>query len=141
MPLRCNAARCDGLLKDVVETRDGAYEGRAASRVFLQAQALEKGDGFIFRRRVCPVCGKHTSTIERIAIDIEPHMAQSGLRKVPSNGASAPFISPTTKLKPSDARVAGYTGEPCEQCCSMRTTRNGTCLLCLDCNYTGSCGG
>lgn len=36
-------------------------------------------------------------------------------------------------------RDAGYTGDECGQCGSMRMRRNGACLLCDSCGATSGC--
>jgi len=38
-----------------------------------------------------------------------------------------------------EARIKGYTGDPCESCGSMSMVRNGTCTKCLDCGSTSGC--
>jgi ribonucleoside-diphosphate reductase alpha chain len=39
----------------------------------------------------------------------------------------------------SHARMAGYTGESCASCGSVRVRRNGTCVVCEDCGSTSGC--
>lgn len=39
-----------------------------------------------------------------------------------------------------DAKNKGMTGEACQQCYGFNTIRNGTCLTCLDCYWSGECG-
>lgn len=40
---------------------------------------------------------------------------------------------------PPPARDAGYVGDPCSTCGSLRMRRNGSCLLCDDCGSTTGC--
>ena len=35
--------------------------------------------------------------------------------------------------------LASSTGDVCDECGSVNMTRNGTCLLCLDCGRTTGC--
>jgi ribonucleoside-diphosphate reductase alpha chain len=37
------------------------------------------------------------------------------------------------------AKRAGYTGESCGSCGSVRVRRNGTCIVCEDCGTTSGC--
>jgi ribonucleoside-diphosphate reductase alpha chain len=37
------------------------------------------------------------------------------------------------------SRRAGYTGDGCSSCGSMRVRRNGTCVVCEDCGTTSGC--
>jgi ribonucleoside-diphosphate reductase alpha chain len=37
------------------------------------------------------------------------------------------------------SRRAGYTGDGCASCGSMRVRRNGTCVVCEDCGTTSGC--
>ena len=59
---------------------------------------------------------------------------------------AAEFIPSTAsaqKTEPSipkdQARRAGYTGESCGSCGSIRVRRNGTCIVCEDCGTTSGC--
>jgi ribonucleoside-diphosphate reductase alpha chain len=47
-----------------------------------------------------------------------------------SSGANKAYI---------ESRLAGYTGESCLSCGSLRVRRNGTCMLCDDCGTTSGC--
>ena len=38
-----------------------------------------------------------------------------------------------------DAVAQGFTGDPCENCQSLRMVRNGSCLKCVDCGETTGC--
>ncbi len=40
----------------------------------------------------------------------------------------------------TESRAKGFTGIPCEQCGSLDTVRNGTCLTCTVCLHAGECG-
>ncbi|MEO6096068.1 MAG: adenosylcobalamin-dependent ribonucleoside-diphosphate reductase [Fibrobacteria bacterium] len=42
-------------------------------------------------------------------------------------------------LAKDQARKAGYTGESCSSCGSVRVRRNGTCVVCEDCGTTSGC--
>jgi ribonucleoside-diphosphate reductase alpha chain len=42
-------------------------------------------------------------------------------------------------LAADQARRAGYTGESCSSCGSIRVRRNGTCVVCDDCGTTSGC--
>ena len=45
-----------------------------------------------------------------------------------------------TRSEASDlSRRAGYTGDNCASCGSMRVRRNGTCVVCEDCGTTSGC--
>lgn len=43
------------------------------------------------------------------------------------------------KLTRDQARDSGYTGDQCTQCYSLRMKRNGSCLVCEDCQTTTGC--
>ena len=38
------------------------------------------------------------------------------------------------------AKIAGFTGETCTNCSSIRVVRTGACTTCLDCNSSSGCG-
>jgi len=38
------------------------------------------------------------------------------------------------------SQVKGFTGELCGNCGSPNTIRNGKCLLCTECQFSGECG-
>ncbi len=38
-----------------------------------------------------------------------------------------------------DAVAQGFTGDPCDNCQSLRMVRNGSCLKCMDCGSTTGC--
>jgi hypothetical protein len=38
------------------------------------------------------------------------------------------------------AQAMGFTGICCENCGSPNTVRNGKCLTCMDCKFSGECG-
>ncbi len=44
-----------------------------------------------------------------------------------------------TRIPKDQARRAGYTGESCGSCGSIRVRRNGTCIVCEDCGTTSGC--
>lgn len=43
------------------------------------------------------------------------------------------------KLKSAAAKQAGYTGEQCYSCGSIRVKRSGSCTVCEDCGTTSGC--
>ena len=43
------------------------------------------------------------------------------------------------KYTNENARSAGYTGDVCGNCGSLRVRRNGTCTLCAECGTTSGC--
>ena len=59
----------------------------------------------------------------------------------------APLVVPETayaqdargSLPMDQAKRAGYTGESCSSCGSVRVRRNGTCIVCEDCGTTSGC--
>jgi ribonucleoside-diphosphate reductase alpha chain len=63
--------------------------------------------------------------------------------------AAAPAVSPSLTVKSTAgmtraeaaemSRRAGYTGDGCASCSSMRVRRNGTCVVCEDCGTTSGC--
>lgn len=52
-------------------------------------------------------------------------------------------VAPGAKLSPmahgGDAQAAGYTGDTCSSCQSLRVRRNGSCTVCDDCGSTTGC--
>src|SRR5690606_23748272 len=46
---------------------------------------------------------------------------------------------PQAGMSADRARRAGYTGESCSSCGSIRVRRNGTCVVCDDCGTTSGC--
>ncbi len=89
-------------------------------------------------------------------VHIKPPLEAPGAR--PGNAQAmesqeappAPVVSETagaalagrgmTRSEASDlSRRAGYTGDNCASCGSMRVRRNGTCVVCEDCGTTSGC--
>ncbi len=57
-----------------------------------------------------------------------------------STGAPARPQGAMTRAEAADmSRRAGYTGDGCGSCGSMRVRRNGTCVVCEDCGTTSGC--
>src|SRR5690606_8123670 len=57
-----------------------------------------------------------------------------------ATGASARPQGAMTRAEAADmSRRAGYTGDGCGSCGSMRVRRNGTCVVCEDCGTTSGC--
>jgi ribonucleoside-diphosphate reductase alpha chain len=57
-----------------------------------------------------------------------------------SSSISAMAARGMTRSEASDlSRRAGYTGDNCASCGSMRVRRNGTCVVCEDCGTTSGC--
>jgi ribonucleoside-diphosphate reductase alpha chain len=63
-----------------------------------------------------------------------------------SSNSVADVMNPvgTTSLKKRnteilDAVAQGFTGDPCDNCQSLRMVRNGSCLKCTDCGETTGC--
>ncbi|MBW8888574.1 MAG: adenosylcobalamin-dependent ribonucleoside-diphosphate reductase [Fibrobacteres bacterium] len=54
-------------------------------------------------------------------------------------GSAAPESAEGTARARDQARRAGYTGESCASCGSVRVRRNGTCIVCEDCGTTSGC--
>jgi ribonucleoside-diphosphate reductase alpha chain len=55
-------------------------------------------------------------------------------------GAPARPQGAMTRAEAADlSRRAGYTGDGCGSCGSMRVRRNGTCVVCEDCGTTSGC--
>jgi ribonucleoside-diphosphate reductase alpha chain len=52
--------------------------------------------------------------------------------------ATTSVVSGTNKAY-VESRMAGYTGDSCSSCGSMRVRRNGTCTVCDDCGTTSGC--
>ncbi len=52
---------------------------------------------------------------------------------------AAPAQGASKMDKIREARMKGYTGDPCETCGSMAMVRNGTCTKCIDCGSTSGC--
>lgn len=50
--------------------------------------------------------------------------------------APAPAAKPKSRAA---SRDAGYTGDSCGQCGSMRMRRNGACQVCEDCGTSSGC--
>jgi ribonucleoside-diphosphate reductase alpha chain len=48
-------------------------------------------------------------------------------------------LAATAPQAQARARLAGYTGESCASCGSVRVRRNGTCVVCEDCGSTSGC--
>jgi len=61
-------------------------------------------------------------------VDISSHSGN------PPNGNSIKL-----RVRSSEAKVFGYTGEQCENCGSMRVRRNGSCTVCEECGGTSGC--
>jgi ribonucleoside-diphosphate reductase alpha chain len=65
------------------------------------------------------------------------------------SGLKAPLQKPVSQPEPSFIQAAssrsqvsqraGYTGDNCSSCGSMRVRRNGTCVVCEDCGTTSGC--
>lgn len=57
------------------------------------------------------------------------------------NGApAAPPVTVTSAPARVVARTARPTGRACEQCGGFNTRNAGTCVVCLDCHFSGGCG-
>ena len=50
-----------------------------------------------------------------------------------------PALQSNVFIQKDQARRAGYTGESCGSCGSIRVRRNGTCVVCEDCGTTSGC--
>lgn len=63
--------------------------------------------------------------------------------EIVDSSVSSRTVTKTAKLKLSveekTAITAGYTGEQCSSCSSMRVKRNGSCTVCEDCGTTSGC--
>lgn len=57
---------------------------------------------------------------------------------VPAGRAETEGAEGTARAR-DQARRAGYTGESCASCGSVRVRRNGTCVVCEDCGTTSGC--
>jgi len=59
---------------------------------------------------------------------------------VPEATPSLSVRGTMTRSEAADlSRRAGYTGDGCSSCGSMRVRRNGTCVVCEDCGTTSGC--
>jgi len=71
---------------------------------------------------------------------LEPRLAAVGALAAAFSTAAAPFAAEAPRSMPMDqAKRAGYTGESCASCGSVRVRRNGTCVVCEDCGTTSGC--
>jgi ribonucleoside-diphosphate reductase alpha chain len=58
----------------------------------------------------------------------------------PVAATSTPSVeAPGHAMARDQAKRAGYTGESCGSCGSVRVRRNGTCIVCEDCGTTSGC--
>ncbi len=88
------------------------------------------------------------------AVSVPMPRPGNGLQQVAMNSGAVPVstqsvadvIAPTgtNSLRKRnsdilDAVAQGFTGDPCENCQSLRMVRNGSCLKCMDCGETTGC--
>jgi ribonucleoside-diphosphate reductase alpha chain len=69
---------------------------------------------------------------------------ERALKPVGISGTPQPLKHPQTQASSAQSaamlgRKAGYTGQSCSSCSSMRVRRNGTCIVCDDCGTTSGC--
>jgi ribonucleoside-diphosphate reductase alpha chain len=70
---------------------------------------------------------------------VSPGPAAASPALAPAAPASAAAEPDGTLRALDQARRAGYTGESCASCGSVRVRRNGTCVVCEDCGTTSGC--
>ncbi len=69
-----------------------------------------------------------------------PEAPQSVMTPGPAKPYSVTVSAGATRSEAADfSRRAGYTGDGCTSCGSMRVRRNGTCVVCEDCGTTSGC--
>ncbi len=66
-------------------------------------------------------------------------VVSENLPVVSTAAKSGPYASMTRGEASDLSRRAGYTGDGCSSCGSMRVRRNGTCVVCEDCGTTSGC--
>ncbi|MDB5104859.1 MAG: ribonucleoside-diphosphate reductase, adenosylcobalamin-dependent [Fibrobacteres bacterium] len=84
----------------------------------------------------------HIKPAEAKAPPAKAAAASPSLDKVMVTAMAPEFLQAAQdqKAMPRDqAKRAGYTGESCGSCCSIRVRRNGTCVVCEDCGTTSGC--
>ena len=70
----------------------------------------------------------------------EPVTSTPVISEPVSGGAALAARGAMSRSEAADlSRRAGYTGDNCASCGSMRVRRNGTCVVCEDCGTTSGC--
>lgn len=140
MPLRCPDSTCDGVLKDVKDSRDGGYQGAATRGVFSKVRAFMGMDCFWWRLRECTVCKQRWSTVEEILGPEFGSERPKWLKKQTTNRpANSDDLNPMLTHGEASGAVAGFTGDTCIHCQSLNMVRSGTCQTCQDCGETTGC--
>jgi len=127
----CSIPECDGHLHYVKETRD--HDADVSSRLAKIVAGEMPNASYVFRTRACTKCDALTPTVEvaffcngRPVVSVQQENKHT--RKVVER--PAPVISLGTLA----------SGEQCANCFSWNTQRNGTCITCCDCYWSGECG-
>ena len=104
---------------------------------------------YIFRELAVTYLGREDLAHVKLS-EVEDEMtgAEAQASRVAESEEPEPEFSEEVVAEPAvgdasaesdQAKSLGYSGEPCTFCQSMKTRRNGTCLICEDCQETSGC--